>query len=127
MGRPGAPTETTEVYRPAHARPPTVRSPAGRCRADARRGRMPRRSAVCQAGSVVQPSAPRPVTAPAAVLDDLSTGLAASLGTHLIGLYAHGSLVSGDFAPARSDIDVLAVVVRPPDEAMLAAVAPVHV
>lgn len=63
---------------------------------------------------------------PLAVLADLSSGLSEALGDDLLGLYAHGSLVSGDFAPARSDLDVLAVVVRPPDEAMLAAVAPVH-
>jgi hypothetical protein len=60
------------------------------------------------------------------VLADLASGLAEALGDDLLGLYSHGSLVSGDFAPARSDIDVLAVVARPPDEAMLTAVAPVH-
>ncbi len=63
---------------------------------------------------------------PEAVLADLTAGLTTALGDHLVGLYAHGSLVYGDFAPARSDLDVLAVVARPPDEAMLAAVAPVH-
>lgn len=59
-----------------------------------------------------------------AVLDDLTAGLVGALGEELLGLYAHGSVVAGDFAPARSDIDVLALVGRPPDEQMLAAVAP---
>jgi len=63
---------------------------------------------------------------PAAVLSDLAAGLTAALGSDLLGLYAHGSLVSGDFAPARSDLDVLAVVTRPPDDAMLGSVAPTH-
>lgn len=63
---------------------------------------------------------------PLAVLEDLATGLGSALGDDLLGLYAHGSLVAGDFSPARSDLDLLAVVARPPDDAMLAAVAPVH-
>lgn len=63
---------------------------------------------------------------PEAVLADLAVGLGSALGDDLLGLYAHGSLVAGDFAPSRSDLDVLAVVTRPPDDAMLAAVAPVH-
>ena len=68
----------------------------------------------------------RRAVGPWAVLDDLTTGLGEALGPDLLGLHAHGSLVGGDFAPARSDIDALAVVVRRPDETMLAAVAPVH-
>ena len=44
------------------------------------------------------------------MLADLAAGLTATLGGDLLGLYAHGSLVSGDFAPARSDLDVLVVV-----------------
>ena len=68
----------------------------------------------------------RRAVGPWAVLDDLTTGLSQALGPELLGLYAHGSLVGGDFAPARSDLDVLAVVVRPPDATMLTAVAPVH-
>jgi hypothetical protein len=60
------------------------------------------------------------------VLDDLRAGLVDALGADLLGLFVHGSLVFGDFAAARSDLDLLAVVARPPDEAMLATVAPVH-
>jgi GNAT superfamily N-acetyltransferase len=62
---------------------------------------------------------------PEAVLADLTAGLEAVLGDDLLGLYVHGSLVAGDFAPSRSDLDVLAVVGRPPDDTMLAVVTPV--
>ncbi|GAB3872395.1 aminoglycoside adenylyltransferase domain-containing protein [Terrabacter terrigena] len=67
----------------------------------------------------------RRTVGPREVLDDLTAGLEAVLGDGLTGLYLHGSLVAGDFAPTRSDIDVLALVVRPPDDATLTAVAPV--
>jgi hypothetical protein len=67
-----------------------------------------------------------PAGDPEAVLADLTTGLMDALGRDLLGIYVHGSLVFGDFAAGRSDIDVLAVVARPPDEALLDAVAPVH-
>lgn len=63
---------------------------------------------------------------PSGVFADLAAGLVSALGEDLLGLYAHGSLVSGDFAPARSDLDLLAVLTGPPDEAVLAAVTPVH-
>lgn len=63
---------------------------------------------------------------PSAVLADLTSALVVALGADLLGLHVHGSLVAGDFTPARSDLDVLAVVTRPPDDAMLTAVAPVH-
>ena len=43
-----------------------------------------------------------------------------------LGLFAT-ALCLRRLRPGRSDIDALAVVVRPPDETMLAAVAPVHV
>ena len=35
------------------------------------------------------------------------------LGESLVGVYLHGSAVLGDFSPARSDLDVVAVVDRP--------------
>ena len=63
---------------------------------------------------------------PHAVLDDLAAGLTAALGDDLLGLWLHGSLVAGDFDPARSDLDVFAVLRGRPDDATLAAVAPVH-
>ncbi|WP_374970707.1 aminoglycoside adenylyltransferase domain-containing protein [Terrabacter sp. BE26] len=61
-----------------------------------------------------------------AAMGDLARGLAAALDGNLLGLYVHGSLVAGDFSPARSDLDLLAVLRNAPDEAVLAAVAPVH-
>jgi hypothetical protein len=63
---------------------------------------------------------------PWAVLGDLTRGLSGALGEDLLGLWVHGSLVAGDFTAARSDLDVLAVLRRAPDDATLAAVAPVH-
>lgn len=61
-----------------------------------------------------------------AVVADIARGLEAALDGRLLGLYVHGSLVAGDFSPTRSDIDLFAVLPTPPDEATLAAVAPVH-
>ena len=36
----------------------------------------------------------------------------------VIGVYVYGSLVTGDYSPAASDIDVVALVRREPDQAM---------
>lgn len=47
--------------------------------------------------------------APADLLDQLTDRIVGALGADLLGLYAYGSLVTGDFAPARSDLDLLAV------------------
>ncbi len=63
---------------------------------------------------------------PSAVLDDLTRGLVGALGDELVGIWVHGSLVAGDFTPARSDLDVLVALRHAPDDATLAAVAPVH-
>jgi len=60
------------------------------------------------------------------VLDDLRDGWVAALGDGLLGLYVHGSLVAGDFAPARSDLDVLAVLAADPGEHLLAVLAGLH-
>ncbi len=63
---------------------------------------------------------------PWAVLEDLTRGLVDALGDGLVGVWVHGSLVAGDFTPARSDLDLLVALRHPPDDATLAAVAPVH-
>lgn len=63
---------------------------------------------------------------PWALLEDLTRGLVNALGDDLVGLWVHGSLVAGDFTPARSDIDVLTALRHAPDDATLATVAPVH-
>ncbi|MFI5852006.1 hypothetical protein ACIA7R_29995 [Micromonospora chalcea] len=44
-------------------------------------------------------------------------------GNRLLGLYLHGSLVAGDFAVNRSDLDLLAVLVDDPDEKLLDVLA----
>ncbi len=45
-----------------------------------------------------------------ALLEELLQGARAVLGEQLIGLYLDGSLVLGDFDPARSDVDFLAAI-----------------
>jgi len=55
--------------------------------------------------------------APAVVRTQLASlvdGLRSALGERVLGVYVHGSLALGSFSPARSDLDVLAVV----DEAL---------
>jgi streptomycin 3"-adenylyltransferase len=70
-----------------------------------------------------------PVEVPSDVVDyvgDISTTLAA-LRPDLTGVYLHGSAVLGGFRPARSDVDVLAVVAKrgtaPVQQAMGDAIA----
>ncbi len=48
------------------------------------------------------------------------------LGSNLIGLYVYGSLVTGDFDPATSDIDLLAALSDPLDEQTFAALKQMH-
>jgi hypothetical protein len=43
-----------------------------------------------------------------------------------LALYAHGSLVAGDFAIERSDLDVLAVLSADPNDELLAVLAGIH-
>ena len=52
--------------------------------------------------------APTPYPTINTLLAQLRTGIQASLGTELIGLYLYGSLVTGDFDATSSDIDLLA-------------------
>ncbi|WFE36182.1 aminoglycoside adenylyltransferase domain-containing protein [Micromonospora sp. WMMD975] len=63
---------------------------------------------------------------PEPVLTDLRTAWAHELSDRLAGLYLHGSLVGGDFAPGRSDLDLLAVLDRDPDEPLLGVLAVLH-
>lgn len=46
------------------------------------------------------------------LLADLGNGIRGALGRRLLGLYAYGSLVTGDFDLAVSDVDLLAVLDR---------------
>lgn len=52
--------------------------------------------------------------------------LSDSLGPVLTGLYLHGSVVAGDFAPGRSDVDVVAVLTAQPDDEVLVRLGEVH-
>jgi predicted nucleotidyltransferase len=44
----------------------------------------------------------------------------------IIGVYVYGSLTTGDYSPAASDIDVVALVRREPDAAMTRDLAELH-
>ncbi|MFE9657266.1 aminoglycoside adenylyltransferase domain-containing protein [Micromonospora sp. NPDC006431] len=63
---------------------------------------------------------------PAMVLSDLRDAWSPALADKLLGLYLHGSLIAGDFAPDRSDLDLLAVLDSDPDENLLAVLAALH-
>jgi predicted nucleotidyltransferase len=60
----------------------------------------------------------------AAVFDRLRDGLVAR--ADLVGVYVYGSLVTGDFSPARSDLDVVVLLDREPDEAVVAELGKLH-
>jgi len=60
----------------------------------------------------------------ALLLDRLRDALLARGG--LVGVYLYGSLVTGDFSPARSDIDVLVLLEREPDKAAIGDLRELH-
>jgi predicted nucleotidyltransferase len=66
------------------------------------------------------------VAEPAEVLTRLAAELAEVLGDDLLSLALHGSWALGDFAPGRSDLDVLAVMATDPTAATLARLDDVH-
>jgi predicted nucleotidyltransferase len=61
-----------------------------------------------------------------ALIDDLREELPRVLGDRLSGLYLYGSLVLGDFDPDISDVDFLAVLSSPPEEADLPRLEQMH-
>jgi predicted nucleotidyltransferase len=63
---------------------------------------------------------------PAEVLTRLVAELAEVLGDDLLSLALHGSSALGDFAPGRSDLDVLAVMAADPSATTLAGLNDVH-
>ena len=63
---------------------------------------------------------------PDTVLSDLREAWRRTLADSLLGLYLHGSLVAGDFDVNRSDLDLLAVLARDPDEKLLGVLAELH-
>jgi hypothetical protein len=60
------------------------------------------------------------------MLGALLPGIRDGLGDNLVGVYLRGSLVLGDFIPATSDVDVLAVTERPVNDAEFATLAALH-
>ncbi len=60
----------------------------------------------------------------AQLLSSFRAGVAAHCD--LAGLYVYGSLTTGDFSPARSDIDLVAVIERPLDGAALRRLTRLH-
>jgi hypothetical protein len=60
-------------------------------------------------------------------LDELRARLLRGLGDDLVGLYAYGSLVLGDFDPERSDLDLLAALSSEVGEKELEALRRAHV
>jgi Domain of unknown function (DUF4111)/Nucleotidyltransferase domain len=69
---------------------------------------------------------PTPDPAINAVLHLLLTNVVAALGEHFVGLYLHGSLASGDFDPARSDIDFVVVTAGALPDALIPTLAALH-
>jgi Domain of unknown function (DUF4111) len=63
---------------------------------------------------------------PADVLAGLAMEVGQVLGDSLLTLAVHGSWALGDFAPGRSDLDVLAVMATDPTPATLAGLDDVH-
>lgn len=60
------------------------------------------------------------------VLTEWAEGLKCLLGKEIVGLYLSGSLAYGDFVPARSDIDLQAVVRHPLTKDQLGPVERLH-
>lgn len=58
------------------------------------------------------------------VLGQLRDGLV--VRPDLVGVYVYGSLVTGDFSPARSDIDVVVMLASEPDEAAVRELGTLH-
>ncbi|NTU80485.1 MAG: hypothetical protein HGA45_14080 [Chloroflexales bacterium] len=60
------------------------------------------------------------------LLEALLDGVQEGLGDNLVGLYLRGSLAMGDFLPATSDVDVLAVPERPISDAEFSRLSALH-
>src|SRR5215204_4296786 len=60
------------------------------------------------------------------VLDAILAGIQAELRAKLIGLYTFGSLVTGDFNPVRSDVDLAAVLTADLDDREFARLLRMH-
>lgn len=70
---------------------------------------------------------PTPYVAVNKMLGRLLTAVSDILGNQFVGLYLYGSLVTGDFSEATSDIDFLVVVCEPLSDEIVAQLAEMHV
>ncbi|MCY3978343.1 MAG: nucleotidyltransferase domain-containing protein [Chloroflexi bacterium] len=61
-----------------------------------------------------------------AILDQLTAGLRSILRQRLVGVYLYGSLITGDFDPGISDIDLVVVIAEELDEASFKALHQLH-
>jgi predicted nucleotidyltransferase len=78
-------------------------------------------------GSIIQDARMTAVEFPGdvgLVLDRLRAALLAR--RDLVGIYVYGSLVTGDFSPAHSDIDVMVMLGREPDAAAVRELTQLH-
>ena len=61
-----------------------------------------------------------------AVVSAVRDSIAETIGDELVGLFVYGSLVTGDFDPGVSDIDLISVLAHVPDERLIAALRAMH-
>lgn len=76
--------------------------------------------------NVNKPGNPTPYPEINELLAALLLEAQAVLGERLVGMYVHGSLASGDFAPRRSDVDFVAATVETLPAEMLPQLAAMH-
>ncbi|MCC6613030.1 MAG: nucleotidyltransferase domain-containing protein, partial [Anaerolineae bacterium] len=69
---------------------------------------------------------PTPYPDANAVLDRLLSGVREILGERLIGMYLYGSLATGDFDPATSDVDFVVVTDMSLDDTLFAQIDALH-
>ena len=62
---------------------------------------------------------------PEDVAGAIVAGLASELGTSLRGVIGHGSWIHGDFAPGRSDLDLLVVLQHDPSPELMRRIEPI--
>ena len=60
------------------------------------------------------------------ILDQLTDGLCSALGGNLLGVYLYGSLITGDFVAAISDLDLVVVLREQLDDAAFEALHQLH-
>lgn len=72
------------------------------------------------------PAAPTPYPQINALLEALLSGAQSLLGQRFVGLYLYGSLASGEFNPATSDVDFLVVTTDEIPSALLPALEAMH-